>query len=302
MRESSDVTPPSGPLQSGPYAGLSYRSAKRFITRQFEAADLPFAEDDSLDLVLGLTGLSKTEYALRGHDLATGEQLADLRAATERRLTGEPVDRILGWRDFYGRRFGIANVLSPRGDTEVLLLSALDAIRDVRAPQLLELGTGSGALAISLLCERPDATVLATDVSDPALTTARSNAETHGVGERITLLQSDWFNAVPSQTFHAILSNPPYIDGLAMKCLPSEVADHDPALALSGGSDGLDAYRQIIPQAQDFLGPNGWLGLEIGYDQGDAVTAMMQQRGYIDVGARVDPAGHDRVIHGRKQS
>ena len=285
--------------RSGPYSGLNYRSARRYLARTFEAAALPFAEEDALDLVLGLTGLTHADYLARGTEFISADAFEAVRQASERRLAGEPVDRILGWRDFYGRRFAIAGVLSPRGDTETLLLAALDAISGVDAPRLLELGTGSGALAVSLACERDDASVLATDISDAALAMCEANGTAHGVADRVSRLRSDWFERVPAERFDAVISNPPYIDASAMAALPREVAEHDPALALAGGADGLDAYRIIVPGAREHLRPGGWLGVEIGFDQGGAVAALLEDAGYRDVRLRPDPAGLDRVVSGR---
>ncbi|MEL6687629.1 MAG: peptide chain release factor N(5)-glutamine methyltransferase [Pseudomonadota bacterium] len=272
---------------------------KRFIAQQFESVGLPFADEDALDLVLGISGLSQTDYVLKGSDFPSPKQLERLHNATERRLAGEPVDRILGWREFYGRRFEIDGVLSPRGDTEVLLLQTLKAIEPLNAPRLLDLGTGSGALAISLLCERNDACVVATDVSQAALRTAKRNAEALGVFDSLTLIQSDWFENVPTARFNAIISNPPYITSDAMKSLAPEVADHDPENALHGGSDGLDPYRQIIPHARNYLTADGWLSVEIGFDQGDAVRNLFESSGYQDIRITRDPAGHDRVVSGQ---
>jgi release factor glutamine methyltransferase len=268
------------------------------MARQFDAADLPFADEDALDLLLGLTGLSRADYVMRGTEFITAEDFAALRAAAEQRLTGRPVDRILGWRDFYGRRFDIADVLSPRGDTEVLLLAALTAIKDSAAPCFIDLGTGSGALAVSLLCERHDAIGLATDCAEGSLATARRNAKAHGVTDRLTLLQSDWFAAVPKTPVDAILSNPPYITTDAMAALSKEVADHDPEGALHGGTDGLNPYRTLIPEARGHLRPGGWLGVEIGFDQGEAVHALFTSADYRNVRIIKDPAGLDRVVCG----
>jgi len=283
-----------------PDAELTVRAAKRTLAKQFAAADLPFADEDALDLLLGVTGLSQSDYVSRGPErLSTAQQDRLLQAAT-RRLSGEPVDRILGWRDFYGRRFAIDNVLSPRGDTEVLMLAALDAVKNIAAPSLIDLGTGSGALAVTLLCERTDSRVLATDYDANALKTARRNGAAHGVSDRLTLLRSDWMSAIPAQQADAIVSNPPYITTKAMRALDREVLDHDPDSALHGGDDGLDPYRIIVPGAREYLRPNGWLGVEIGYDQGQAVTAMYRESGYEAIRLLTDPAGFDRVICGRK--
>jgi len=292
--------PPRPDPNSGLTSGQNYRAAKRIIARQFAAASLPFADEDALDLLLGLTGLSQTDYVLRGNDPVPPEQLDALRLGAERRLAGDPVDRILGWREFYGRRFAIDDVLSPRGDTEVLLLAALDAVQDVEAPRLLDLGTGSGALAISVLCERPDATAIATDREATALQTTRLNAEALKVRDRLETLQSDWFTALPPTPFDAVLSNPPYITSDAMTALDREVAGHDPVGALHGGHDGLDPYRIIVPGARDYLRPGGWLGVEIGFDQGEAVQAIFESADYRDIRLLADPAGLDRVVCGRR--
>ncbi|MEL7232642.1 MAG: HemK/PrmC family methyltransferase, partial [Pseudomonadota bacterium] len=236
-----------------PYSGLNYRSAKRFLAEQFREADLPFADEDALELVLGLSGLDHAGYIAKGTEFVATDLLSQLRNAAARRLGGEPIDRILGWRDFYGRRFTIDNVLSPRGDTEVLLLAALKAFSNYDTPRALELGTGSGALAITLLSECEDATLLATDIDPAALATATANAKTHGVTKRITLQQSDWFANIEETGFDAILSNPPYITDAAMQALPKDVAEFDPDCALRGGNDGLDAYEIIIPDALNHL-------------------------------------------------
>lgn len=277
----------------------TYRSAKRLMAEQFKAADLPFADEDALDLLLGLTGLSHTEYVMSGAGAISSEHADTIDHAINRRLSGDPVDRILGWREFYGRRFAIDNVLSPRGDTEVLLLAALSAVEDISDPSFIDLGTGSGALAISLLCERPDAAALATDLTADALKTAQMNAKTHRVMDRLTLLQSDWFDAVPDHKVDAILSNPPYITSDAMTALSREVSNHDPDGALHGGEDGLDPYRVLIPNARGHLKPSGWLGVEIGFDQGQAVKDLFRDCGYRDIRLILDPAGLDRVVCGR---
>ena len=282
-----------------PYSGLNLRSAKRFLAAQFRAADLPFADHDALELVLGLTGLDHAAYVARGTDFVTTDALDALRDAADRRLAGEPVDRILGWRDFYGRRFSIKDVLSPRGDTEVLLLAALEAVRNVERAHVLELGTGSGALAVSLAAETASARITASDISEAALRTAATNARAHGVTDRLGLVRADWLDGLEGP-FDAVLSNPPYITDAAMRALPREVAAHDPDLALRGGAHGLDAYRTIVPGAIGRLVPGGWLGVEIGFDQADAVQAMFRDSGYAQLRLRRDPAGLARVVEGRR--
>ena len=292
---------PHEPVTTGPYSGLTLRSAKRFLQKQFENAGLDFAEEDARDLVLAITGLNPVDYMTRGTDYLTEVQSTRLFDAASDRLSGTPVDRILGWREFFGRRFTLSpDGLSPRADTEILLLAALEAIRTIAAPQCLDLGTGTGALAISLLCERRDAAVLATDISQAVLGLCQLNAERHNLGDRLQWLQSDWFDALEQRSrFDAILSNPPYISAEAMDALEREVSDHDPKLALYGGPDGLDAYRAIIPQARAYLKPGGWLGVEIGFDQAERVSTLFEQAGYNHIAIRKDPAGLDRCVCAR---
>ena len=272
------------------------------MSREFDVAGIPFADEDALDLLLGMSGLSQSDYVMRGMDDVPSELAERLRHAVARRLAGEPVDRILGWRDFYGRRFAIDNVLSPRGDSEVLLIAALNAVQQssgTASPNGLELGAGSGALSITLLCECDRLTMTATDISEAAVRISARNAQTHGVADRLTVRQADWLEDSPEAAFDIVLSNPPYITRSAMATLSRDVADFDPPLALDGGPDGLDAYRRIIPNAPRVLASEGWLGVEIGYDQGTAVSDLFRQSGFEDVHTLTDPAGHDRVVHGR---
>lgn len=293
------IAPSNEHAESGLFSNLTYRSAKRLLEKQFSEAGLPFADQDALDLILGLAEFTKADYVLQGSEIVSQDFTQILQSAASRRLSGEPVDRILGWREFYGRRFFIHDVLSPRGDTEVLLLAALEALSDIQTPSFLDLGTGSGALAISLLCERTDASALATDNSIKALTTAQKNANQLRVLDRFESLRSDWYCSLPKKRFDAVLSNPPYIDSAAMRALETEVAEFDPADALHGGEDGLDPYRIIVPGARDYLKPNGWLGVEIGFDQRAAVTDLFKAEGFTEIRCHQDPAGLDRAVEGR---
>ena len=296
------VTPLDQRPRSGPYSGLNARSAKRFLAQAFTEAGLPFAEEDALEIVLDATGLDRTGLMLRGTEFLSPEVFETIKINMARRLDGEPVDHILGWREFFGRRFVIsAEVLSPRADTEALIRAALSGLKDVSNPRLLDLGTGSGAIGLTLLAERSDASLLATDLSDAALSAARGNAEALGVESRAEFAHGPWWDAVPDDTrFDAILSNPPYIDSSAMQTLEPEVANYDPALALHGGTDGLDAYRAILNGALDRLKPGGWLGLEIGYDQGAAVMTLVQAAGFTAVTLTQDLGEQDRVVSAQK--
>lgn len=290
--------------RSGPYSGLNARSAKRFLAQAFAEAGLPFAEDDALELVLDATGLDRTTLMLRGTEFLAPEVFDKIKDGMARRLAGEPVDHILGWREFYGRRFIITkDVLSPRADTETLIREALSALKNTPSPRIIDLGTGSGAIGLTLLGERPDARLVATDLSDAALNIAQQNAKALNVQDRVIFKQGPWWDALEqTETFDAILSNPPYIDAEAMTQLESEVADYDPALALHGGEDGLRDYRTILDGATAHLHPHGWLGLEIGFDQGQSVSVLVQTSGFSDIQVHHDLGGHDRVISARKST
>ncbi len=295
------ITPLDQRPRSGPYSGLNARSAKRFLARAFTEARLPFAEDDALEIVLAATGFDKTALMLRGAEFLSPEIFDTIQNHMERRLAGEPVDHILGWREFYGRRFHItAEVLSPRADTETLIRGALSRLKEGSNPHLLDLGTGSGAIGLTLLAEVEGATLMATDLSKAALDIAKKNARNLRLKDRIKFSWGKWWDAVQKdRLFDMILSNPPYITDTAMQTLETEVADYDPDLALRGGPDGLEAYRVIIAEAPDYLRPSGWLGLEIGFDQAESVKPLFDLNIWDDLTVNRDLGGLDRTIWAR---
>lgn len=298
------VTPLDKRPRSGPYSGLNARSAKRFLTQAFAEAGIPFAEEDALEIVLAATGFDKTALMLRGTEFLTPEVFETIQAHMTRRLSGEPVDHILGWREFFGRRFQIsADVLSPRADTETLVRGAISRLEKLQQPHLLDMGTGSGAIAITLVSEKPEAKVLATDLSEAALSIAKANAEALDVSERISFAQGSWWDAVPANTsFDMILSNPPYITDAAMEVLETEVIKYDPDISLRGGVDGLDAYRIIVTGARAYLKPGGWLGLEIGFDQGQALETLLQTGSWEYITTQKDLGGLDRAVWAQNPS
>jgi len=290
------TTPLDQRPKSGPYSGLTLNSAKRFLAQQFRAAGLDSPELDARLLVMAATDLDHADLIARGTEFIAPDAFEQICRLSERRLAGEPIDHILGYREFYARRFFInKDVLSPRPETEGLIDIALDLFGSSAPQQCLDLGTGSGAIIITLLAERLNWTGVASDVSQAALDIARKNAENLGVSARLRFQRSAWFDRLEGQ-FDLILSNPPYIDAAHMAALAPEVAGYDPALALYGGEDGLEAYRVLSAQAQAYLKPQGWLLLEIGYDQKDAVTALLLAAGFHNVTCRQDLAGQDRVI------
>lgn len=216
------------------------------------------------------------------------------------RATFRPVSQIIGWREFWGRRFRVTpDVLDPRPETETLVELALLA----PPPQhILDLGTGSGILAITLLAEWPQAQAVATDISGKALAIAAENARTHGVGARLALVQSDWLANVPAQ-YDLIVSNPPYIAESEMASLAPDVLRWEPHIALTAGGDGLAAYRAIIAGLTRHLLPKGRVLLETGYRQAETIGAMLKATNLGPVQLHRDLNGHLRVAemqrHGR---
>jgi release factor glutamine methyltransferase len=194
-----------------------------------------------------------------------------------RRLSGVPVQHLIGEWDFYGRTFRVdARALVPRPETEILLAEALRAAPGAR--RILDAGTGSGIIAVTFLLERPDARGVALDISLDALALARENAARHGVLERIDLLASDWLSALSPVAFDALLSNPPYLSLGEAPHLPPTVRDHDPRRALFAGQDGLEAIRHLLDTAPDFVVPGGAIVFEIGFGQAAAVEAEVRRR------------------------
>ena len=284
--------------RSGPYSGINARSAKRFLTEQFRQAGIVLAEDDARELIMAVTGFSPTDFVLRGTEFLSPEQFDQVKDYADRRLSGEPVDAILGWREFFGRRFKISpDVLSPRGDTEILVELGLKAIKGITTPHILDLGTGSGAVLLTLLAENENAMGLGVDISEKALDIAMQNADALGLENRAKLAQSDWFDQVEG-LFDLIISNPPYITDAAMQTLDNDVKDYDPDLALRGGPDGLAPYHFILAHAPHYLKQGGACWVEIGFDQGPAVEQLFKDHGFKNIQSIQDLSGHDRCVGG----
>lgn len=246
-------------------------------------------------------------HANRAYLLAHTEQTLDAQqqagydALLERRLQGEPIAYILGEREFFGLNFKVTPAtLIPRPDTELLVELALKRIPSrSQVFRVLDLGTGTGAIALSIAHARPDAEVLAVDASSAALEVARGNAERLAV-RNIRFLQSDWFSALTGQRFDLIISNPPYVAEGDAHLAQGDVR-HEPLSALASGTDGLDDIRKIIGQAGDYLEQGAWLLLEHGYDQAGQVRDLLLQKGFGEVFSEKDIAGIDRVSGGLKR-
>ncbi len=198
----------------------------------------------------------------------------------ERRRKFEPVSRILGNREFYGRSFRVTpDVLDPRADTETLIEAVLALAKDQGPIRILDLGTGSGAIAVTLLAELPGATVVASDLSAAALRVAKGNAEALGVAGRASFVQANWFEGIGGR-FDLIVSNPPYVPLGDIAGLARDVREFDPPRALDGGPDGLEAYRRIAGGAGGHLAPKGHIVLEIGAGQENAVNNIFKGAGF----------------------
>lgn len=245
-------------------------------------------------LGLDLTGL------LIGGDRPIGEdEAARIVALARRRITGEPVQRLIGEADFYGLTFLLTPAtLVPRPDTETLVEAVLARLEGVVTPVVADLGVGSGAILVALLTERADAVGVATDLSTEALTTARANANRHGVAARAVFVEGSYGSMLAPGCFDAIVSNPPYIETAEIATLDGEVRLHDPWAALDGGADGLDAYRAIVSQARAALRRGGLLALEIGHRQGADVARLAGEAGFEGIEILPDLAGRDRVVIG----
>jgi len=230
-----------------PDASLSQVCAK--VGKDLERAGISNAVDEARRLISEAAGIAREDFILSPNRELGGAQLEAVSQWLQRRRSGEPLGRIRGWQEFYGRKFMLSEAtLEPRADTEILIEVALELI-DVRQGRshpwhLVDVGTGTGCLAITLLAELPHATAVGTDISAQAIDTARANAEAHGVGDRARWQMANFLEGVAGP-FNLLISNPPYIKYNEIAGLSVEVRDHDPAVALNGGQDGLDAYRAI---------------------------------------------------------
>lgn len=224
------------------------------------------------------------------------DELSVVRGLVARRAKREPLQYILGTQEFRGLDFVVTPaVLIPRHDTEVLVEEALR--RAPHAATVLDIGVGSGCIAVALAKQLPDAQVWGVEQSPEAIALAQRNAERNGV--RVTLFEGSLFEPFADQRFDLIVSNPPYIPTADLETLQPEVREYEPRAALDGGPDGLDFYRIIVPAAPEHLNPGGWLMVELGIGQAEAVLGMFGQAGFGDCFTAKDPNGIDRVVGGR---
>jgi release factor glutamine methyltransferase len=258
-------------------------------------SSLPLDALENRILLCHALKLSRVGLITQSERVLTQDEAQQLGALVQRRLDGEPIAYIVGEREFFGLPFKVSPaVLIPRPDTELIVELALD-----RLPQqgrVLDMGTGSGAIAVACAHSRPDADVTALDLSEAALEVARANAAANGA--QVRFLRSDWFAAVDAERFDLIASNPPYIASNDEHLSQGDLR-FEPAGALTDHADGLSALRTIVDGAPAHLAPGGWLLLEHGYDQAEAVRALLAARGFEEVQSWRDLPGIERVSGGR---
>ena len=263
----------------------------------FAGKEIDSARLDAELLLAATLGLDRVGLYVNFEKPLDAAELAAFRERVQRRAQREPVQYILGETEFWSLSFNVGpDVLVPRADTEVLVEEALARIEG--PARVLDVGTGSGAIAIALTHEKPEILVTAIDCSEPALEVARTNAQRHGLADRVTCLAGD-LASLPAGPFEVIVSNPPYIPSGDWQKLMPEVRDYEPRLALDGGDDGLEAYRQLAVQAGQVLVPGGWLLVEVGIGQAADVSVLFKAAGLVEIGQRDDYAGIPRVVMGR---
>lgn len=271
--------------------------------KRLEAAGVDSPVIDARLLVEAAAGATRADIISDPHRPLSEAQGAELEAFLERRARREPVSQILGVKGFWKIMLRVTpQVLTPRPETETILDVVLPDFSPAQRLRVLDLGVGSGAILLAILAERPNAVGLGVDVSEDALAVARENAVNLGLGGRAALLRSDWTSALESEGFDLVVSNPPYIPTADIDTLAPEVRDHEPRLALDGGPDGLAAYRRLAEEIPRVLKPGGRFAVEIGYDQGAAVSALFRTPAFDQVRVVKDLGDRDRVVTGLKKT
>jgi len=279
---------------SGATSATTVQQALVIGTRALAAAEIDGASRDARLLMADVLGIASDRLTLVLPDAISPETQAAFDAAIARRVAREPVSHILGRRAFYGRVFQVSrDVLDPRPETEILIQEALTQ----PFVSVLDLGTGSGAILLTLLAENPLAKGLGTDVSEAALAVARRNCEVLGLTKQARFQQANWWQGIEGG-FDLIVSNPPYIAASEMPALSPELA-YEPRMALTDEADGMTAYRAIVAEARAHLAPRGRILLEIGPTQGAAVSDLLLAQGFKAVRVIADLDGRDRVVCGQ---
>ena len=270
---------------------------------QLAEAGVPSPRLDSEIILAHTLNISRTDLWMQNQRMLSESEIKDVKKYMERRLNREPISQIVGHQEFWSLDFIVdENVLAPRPETELLIETALNCISSPTA-KILDLGTGSGALAVTMAKEISECKVLAIDIDPKALIIAKENSKRHGVINRIEFICGDLRTRDWSGCFSLILSNPPYLKSEDIEKIMPEVRNYEPRKALDGGVTGLDFYRSIIPMAVDRLEENGFLILEICHDQAYEVTALLNNFScYQNIKVIQDYSGYDRVIKTQKKN
>lgn len=274
---------------------MTYREAVEFGTKCLTDAGVPDAALDAWYLLQMVCKIERSYYYVHGEEDITQDAQKEYEIAVQKRAEHIPLQYIIGEQEFMGLRFKVnSNVLIPRQDTETLVEQVLKIVKP--GMKVLDLCTGSGCVLISVLKNAPELTGMGSDISKIALLVAKENAKLHEVDAE--WVRSDLFDNI-TETFDVIMANPPYIPTGEILSLMPEVRDFEPENALDGGADGLDFYRKIAGQVKDYLNPGGYVYMEIGYDQGEAVSELMRNAGFTEVEVIKDLARNDRVVKGK---
>ncbi len=255
---------------------------------------------DTEILLAHARGCQRIELYTRFNEVLNEKERATMRELVRRRAQSEPVAYLVGHREFFSLDFRVTpDVLIPRPDTETLIVELLDRLREFENPCILDIGTGSGCIAVTAAVNSSQATFTAIDISPAALAVARENARTHGVEERMRFLEGNLFAPLdPDEKFDIIASNPPYVRSDEMEGLQIDVLRHEPHLALVAGPDGLEIIRRLVADASARLKPGGHLLMEISPRQADAVKELLESAGaYRDIAFIKDMTARPRVVH-----
>jgi release factor glutamine methyltransferase len=277
---------------------MTIGEALREASRILQSAGVPEARREAGSLLSFVIAKDRTFLISHAEDELDQSSVDQFREAVERRAAGEPLQYISGVQDFYGREFRVTtDVLIPRPETELLVEAALGVVGNA-APFICDVGTGSGCIAVTLLCELVAARAVALDKSPAALEIAKFNAVKLSVADRAVFVVSDCFESLDSREFQfdLIVSNPPYVSAGVLAGLQREVRDHEPLVALSPGPDGLSVIRRLLIDAPAFLKPNGYLIMEIGFDQGEKVQALVDTGVWRLLELRPDLQGIPRIV------
>lgn len=279
----------------------TYQESLRTGTQSLRAAGIDEANHEVRLMMMAASGLSRTGLISAEADPVPDDVAGRFDEMLRKRQARQPLQHILGTTEFYGLEFLCdARALIPRPDSEVVVEAALRLIPEGTEMTLADLGTGTGCLLAALLANRPQLRGVGVEASPEAASLARENLARLGLADRAAVFDGSWADWQDWRAASLIISNPPYIASEEIAVLAPEVRTHDPMAALDGGADGLAAYREIIGLAVQYLNPGAWLVLEIGHDQKEAVSRLLETAKFAEIGASKDLGGNDRVIWARK--